>query len=651
MIGRLVIDDIRPTTPLATHPAKAVVGERIQVSADIFKEGHDVIASRFRWRKEPKGSWSNCDMNFIENDRFEGFFTPSSLGCVQFIVQAWTDRFASWSKSTLAKIQDSQDVSVDLQDGILLLEKIASKMPKRSSETALISRCVQKLAEPGSFMERFERCQSDEIKRICSNPAIADDLTSSPKRFILVERPVALKGAWYEMFPRSEGGLRSSAKQFSRIKDMGFDVVYFPPIHPIGHSHRKGANNSLTPSPTDPGSPWAIGSSEGGHMSIAAELGDFEDFSYTLEEARRLGIELSLDYALQCSPDHPWVKDHPEWFHKKSDGSIAFAENPPKKYQDIVPINFWPDKEDDRIALWEACRQILQFWIEKGIKIFRVDNPHTKPIAFWEWVLGKIHSEHPDVVFLAEAFTRPKVMAKLAQVGFSQSYTYFTWRTSAEEIRQYLLEITQPPLGDYFRPNLWPNTPDILSGPLRNGPSSAFKIRLALAATLSASYGIYSGYEFCENQPASELNEEYLNSEKYEIKHRDWSKPSLAPWISKINSIRRSHPALGWNKNLFFHPNPNSQIIAYSKTFVVYDQSSNSSYEDVVLIVVNLDPYNVQQSVLDLDMTQLHLDWDEAYEAYDELSSQSFFWQGSHPFVRLDPGYEPLHILHIRKLQ
>ncbi|HET9442710.1 MAG TPA: alpha-1,4-glucan--maltose-1-phosphate maltosyltransferase, partial [Acidimicrobiales bacterium] len=386
-----------------------------------------------------------------------------------------------------------------------------------------------------------------------------------------------------------------------------------------------------------------IGGEEGGHDAIHPELGTLDDFRAVVACAEQLGMEIALDYALQCSPDHPWVREHPEWFHHRPDGTIAYAENPPKKYQDIYPINFWPEQDADRQALWQACKDIFDFWIARGVKIFRVDNPHTKPMAFWEWVIAAVQDDHPDVLFLAEAFTRPKVMAKLAEVGFTQSYTYFTWRSSKADLTEYVTEVALGPKADYMRPSFWPNTPDILSGPLRNGPRGAFQMRLVLAATLVPSYGVYSGYELCENEPMSDTNEEYFHSEKYEVRRRDWDDPrSLAPFMAALNDIRRRHPAFQRLRNIDFHPTTNAAILAYSKV--------SEDGTDVVLVVVNLDPWAPQECVLDLDLGVLALPWDAPFEAYDELTNQSFTWQGPHPYVRLDPAAVPAHVLHLRAL-
>jgi starch synthase (maltosyl-transferring) len=476
-----------------------------------------------------------------------------------------------------------------------------------------------------------------------ADPEHAVDLTTSEPASLWVDREIALVGAWYELFPRSFGGFKGVAARVPELAAMGFDVLYLPPIHPIGVTERKGPNNTLVAGPEDPGSPWAIGSAEGGHTEIHPDLGTVDDFVDLLGEVAHNGMELALDYALQCSPDHPWVTLHPEWFHHRPDGTIACAENPPKVYQDIYPLNFWPPKEADRVAMWEACKGILDHWISLGVRIFRVDNPHTKPIAFWEWVIAEVQSEHPEVVFLSEAFTRPKVMARLASAGFSQSYTYFTWRTEQhgpDGLWAYVDELAHGPLADYMRPNFWPNTPDILSGPLRYGRPSAFALRLVLAATLSPSYGVYSGYELFENEPASDRNEEYLNSEKYEIKHRDYDQPeTLAPLMRSINDIRRRHPALQRLRSIRFHPTTNAQVIAYSKL--------SDDTTDAVLTVVNLDPQSTQEALVHLDLGALGLPEDRSYHVLDELTGDRYEWRGASPYVKLDPAVRVAHIFDL----
>ncbi len=602
MTGWIVIDDARPRTPTGRYPAKAVVGESVRVSADIFKDGHDILAARVRWRPAIDGGdrssaddakWREAPMHHLNNDRWEGVIHPDDLGLHEFVIEAWTDRLATLE----------HDIEV-----------------KRAAGTSV----------------------DVELAEIAALPPEPVDITTSEPLGLWVDRQRALFGAWYELFPRSEGGLRSAAEnRLPAVAVMGFDVVYLPPIHPIGVSHRKGRNNTLEAGPDDPGSPWAIGSDLGGHTAVEPSLGTIEDFDAFVAVAQEHHMEVALDYALQCSPDHPWVKEHPEWFHHRPDGTIKYAENPPKKYQDIYPINFWPATDEARQELWQACKDILDHWIDHGVRIFRVDNPHTKPTAFWEWIIPAVQREHPDVLFLAEAFTRPKVMAKLAEVGFTQSYTYFTWRTAKAELQEYLEEICHGPKADYMRPNFWPNTPDILSGPLRDGTPAAFKQRLVLAATMVPSYGIYSGYELCENVPASEHTEEYLYSEKYEIKSRDWDAPgSLAPYATLLNDIRQRHPAFAELRNIRFHTSHSDSILVYSK--------HTEDRSDVVLVVVNLDPYLAHDDVIRLDLGLLGLPAAAPFEAYDEITGATFTWQGSTPYVRLDPAVEPAHILHLR---
>ncbi|MDQ4133476.1 MAG: DUF3416 domain-containing protein, partial [Actinomycetota bacterium] len=470
MTGHIVIDDVRPRTPHHEHPAKAIIGEAVRVSADVFKDGHSLLGARVRWRPAGESKWIDAPMRNLTNDRWEAVIEPAALGLHTFLVEAWTDRYATWRKETAVKHDAGQKVALECMEGADILDDQATRVAE--GDRALLTEAAATLRDENLAIEERLAAGLDPALAVALDGVPDDrDRTEGEPYGLWVDRERALVGAWYELFPRSEGGLRATAdRRLPAVAAMGFDVVYTPPVHPIGRTHRKGRNNTLEPGPHDPGSPWAIGSSEGGHTAVAPELGTLEDFDYFVDTARGLGMEVAIDYALQCSPDHPWVADHPEWFHRRADGSIQYAENPPKKYQDIYPINFWPDSEDARAALWDACREILEFWIGHGVRIFRVDNPHTKPIAFWEWLIPAIQAQHPEIVFLAEAFTRPKPMAKLAEVGFSQSYTYFTWRTFKTELREYLEELSQSHKVDYMRPNFWPNTPDILSGPLRNGP-------------------------------------------------------------------------------------------------------------------------------------------------------------------------------------
>lgn len=564
MIGRLIIEDVRPSTPDLERPAKATAGSEVSIRADVFTDGHVKLAVFVRWRSDAEGDWQSVRMTPLRNDRWEGFIRPECVGMHSFKIVAGTDLYATWRNEALIKYEAGQDIEVELAEGAGMLAE------------AGLTDASAAMADPSLRVDtRLAMGSGAGVCEFFDSHTEFKDETSSRELKLWVDRPVAAYGAWYEFFPRSEGGLKGATQRLEGIAKMGFDVVYLPPIHPIGHEGRKGRNNTLFASADDPGSPWAIS----GHTEIHPDLGGFDDFDRLVERGKDLGMEVALDYALQCAPDHPWVKSHPEWFHHRPDLTIKFAENPPKKYQDIYPLNFWPGSEQARLELWNACKQILLFWMGHGVRIFRVDNPHTKPLAFWDWLIPQIKAEGPDVIFLAEAFTRPKMMAKLAEVGFGQSYTYFTWRTKKKQIIAYFDEVARGRVSDYMRPNFWPNTPDILSGPLRSGLPGAFKQRLVLAAMGSASYGIYSGYELLENEPASHDNEEYLHAEKYEIKYRDWSDPcSIAPYITRINEIRRRHPALQQNRNIKFLP-CHADVVAFTKWQGL----------DEVLTIVSLD--------------------------------------------------------------
>ncbi|MGH9279970.1 MAG: alpha-1,4-glucan--maltose-1-phosphate maltosyltransferase [Acidimicrobiales bacterium] len=639
---RIVVDEVRPRTLTGTFPAKAVIGEPLTLSADIFRDGHDHLAARAMWRPLDERKWRYASMAHIANDRWEAAIEPTGLGLHEFVIEAWTDHLDTWQHDAQVKHDAGQDIELELEEGSRLLRRRAKHVA--AADRSVFEAAAAVVGDAGRPVE--ERLAAGLDRTLSEALALVPDptdLTASPARRVWVDRERAQVGAWYELFPRSEGGLRAAAAQrLPAVAAMGFDVVYLPPIHPVGTTFRKGKNSTLNPGPDDPGSPWAIGSSDGGHTAVDPGLGTIDDFDAFVATATQVGLEVALDYALQCSPDHPWVTEHPEWFHHRPDGSIRFAENPPKKYQDIYPINFWPEHPAQREALWQACKDILDHWIAHGVRIFRVDNPHTKPMAFWAWMLAAVQAEHPDVVFLAEAFTRPKVMAKLAEVGFSQSYTYFTWRTGKAELREYLEEICLGPKADYMRPNFWPNTPDILSGPLRTGPPAAFALRLVLAATMVPSYGIYSGYELGENEPASPTNEEYLSSEKYEIKARDWNQPgSMAPLVTRLNDIRRRHPAFAELRNITFHWSNNDQILAYSK------RSADGS--DVVLMVVNLDPVQGQADTLWLDLDALGIADGEAFDVHDELTGDTYRWENAAPYVFVHPNRQPAHILQVRK--
>ena len=626
MLTPIIIDDVHPRTPDG-FPAKAVVGEPVPVSAVLIADGHDLLGARARWR--PKGSrkWSTAPLRPGENDRWHGTIVLEQLGRHDVVIDAWTDRYATWCHEVEVKVGAGQDVELELEEGARLLEDLATKV--EGDEAARLTEAAAAVRRTScSLSVRLNAALDDAVALIVAPVPDARCSASAPHP-IWVDRPRAATGAWYELFPRSFGGLQGAAGHLDYVADLGFDVVYLPPIHPIGRTNRKGRNNTLDAGPGDVGSPWAIGGPEGGHDAVAPELGTMADLDAFVARAADLGMEVALDYALQCSPDHPWVHEHPEWFTQRPDGSIRYAENPPKKYQDIHPINFWPAEEADRVALWEACRDVLEHWIAHGIRIFRVDNPHTKPIAFWAWVIDDVHRRHPDVVFLAEAFTRPAMMAKLAEVGFSQSYTYFTWRNQGWELREYVEELAHGPLAEYMRPSFWPNTPDILSGPLRDGPPAAFALRYVLAATLVPTYGVYSGYELYENEPASDANEEYLHSEKYELKARDYGRAdSLAPLMRTVNEIRRRHDGVWSLPDIRFHHADDERFVVYSR---------GHAARDLLLVVVNLDPHQAHDTFVRLDLEAIGLPFNEPYTVHDELSGDTWEWYGADSWVRLDP--------------
>jgi starch synthase (maltosyl-transferring) len=562
-------------------------------------------------------------MTLLVNDRWEARWVPETLGAHQFVVEGWVDAWATWAHRVTAKVAAGQDVGDELEGGALILEVAPPAAQTSDAINALRS------GDP-------RPASDNELARVMAALPLGV-VTRTPPQPMWVDRERAAVGAWYELFPRSYGGLRRTAERLPAVAAMGFDVVYLAPIHPIGTTARKGPGNTLASGTGDPGSPWAIGSPAGGHEAVDAALGTIDDFDALVVEAGRHGMEVALDLAWQCSPDHPWVHAHPEWFVHRADGSIRYAENPPKRYEDIYPLDFLPPDDRDRVALWAACRDVVEHWMAHGVRIFRVDNPHTKPFAFWAWLLADVRSRHPDVVWLAEAFTRPRIMERLAEIGFSQSYTFFTWRTTRDELASYAEELAHGPASDYLRPNLWPNTPDVLSGPLRRGGPGAFKMRAALAATLGTSWGVYSGYELIENAPASEDNEEYAHSEKYEIPVRDWNASrSIAPYLTLLNDIRRRHPALADPGSLRLHGASDDALLVFSR------QRSG----DTVLVVVNVDPGATREGMLHLDLPALGLPWDAEMVARDEVSGVTFSWSGPNPYVRLTPD-EPAHIMSL----
>ena len=633
-LPHLIVNDIAPAVDAGRHAVKRVVGDQLRIGADIFTDGHDVLAARaLVWMPGDRRPLAAPMTYSFEDDRWYTGVPLDRVGEWRFTVEGWIDRFATWRSELEKKVEAGQDVASELLEGA---DQVREAEPHaRGSDHESLARFAARLgdasAEPGG---RVQAGLSPELQTLMAAYAPAHGLTRAGREYrVRVDRRAAAFAAWYEVFPRSaapgparHGTFRDAERILPRIAGLGFDVVYLPPIHPIGHTHRKGPNNALLAGPHDPGSPWAIGNEHGGHTAVNPDLGTLEDFRHFVEEARRQGMEIALDYALQCSPDHPWVREHPEWFFIRPDGTIKYAENPPKKYEDIYPINFWCDQRE---ALWEACRDIFLFWIGQGVHTFRVDNPHTKPFAFWEWVIGEVQREHPDTVFLAEAFTRPKRMQALAKLGFTQSYTYFTWRNTAAELTEYLTALTAPATADFFRGNFFANTPDILHEYLQRGGPPAFRVRLLLAGTLSPLYGIYSGFELCENVPVREGSEEYLDSEKYQVRVRDWSAPgNLDSEIARLNRLRRSEPALQRLTNLSFHESGHPDVLLYLK----------GAWGRDLLCAVSLNPHEAVEAELTLPVERLGVGEVTDWEVEDMLSGERFRWQGERQIVRFDPG-------------
>ncbi|MEV8421556.1 alpha-1,4-glucan--maltose-1-phosphate maltosyltransferase [Streptomyces niveus] len=651
MIGRIPVLDVRPLVNCGKRPAKAVSGETFQVTATVFREGHDAVGANVVLRG-PEGRpapWTPMRELAPGTDRWGADVTPTSEGQWTYKVEAWSDPLATWRHAAEIKIPAGIDTELVLTEGAALYERAAAGVPKRDGREAVLAAVDALRDQRRPAAARLAAAFTPEADDALSRHPLRELVSASKPVKLLVERERALYGSWYELFPRSEGAVltpgkppvsgtfKTAAERLPAVAAMGFDVVYLPPIHPIGTAHRKGPDNTLTPGPDDVGVPWAIGSADGGHDAIHPDLGTIEDFDAFVAKAASLRMEIALDFALQCSPDHPWVKEHPEWFHHRADGTIAYAENPPKKYQDIYPIAF--DRDMDGLVA-ETLR-VLRYWMDHGVRIFRVDNPHTKPVVFWERVIADINASDPDVIFLAEAFTRPAMMHTLGAIGFQQSYTYFTWRTTKQELTDYLTELSGE-AASYMRPNFFVNTPDILHAYLQDGGRPAFEVRAVLAATMVPSWGVYAGYELMENAPVKPGSEEYLHSEKYELRPRNWESAeregrTIAPLITALNRIRRRHPALQQLRDIHFHHADNDAVIAYSKR----------SGPDVVLIVVNLDPHHTQEATVSLDMPRLGLDWHETAPVRDELTGEIYHW-GRANYVRLEPGVTPAHIVVLR---
>ncbi len=644
--ARVVIETVKPEIDGGRFPIKRIVGDSVVVEADVFTDGHDAITAKLWHRKKGSRKWIESPMDFLVNDRWRGRFTVRELGSYQYTICAWVDRFRTWRRDTRKKADAGQDVSVELVIGAELLESAAERA--RGSDAAKLRQWAKTLRGKSDLQERVRLGLSDEVFELKEQyPAGHFQSVYEKELEVAVDRERAQFSAWYEMFPRSSstipgrhGTFRDVEARLPYVAEMGFDVLYFPPIHPIGRAFRKGRNNSLACGPDDVGSAWAIGSEKGGHKAIHPELGTLADFQRLVAKARERGIEIALDIAFQCSPDHPYVKEHPEWFRKRPDGTIQYAENPPKKYQDIYPFDFETDNWQE---LWVELKSIFEYWIKQGVHIFRVDNPHTKSFTFWEWCLGDLKPKYPELIFLSEAFTRPKIMHRLAKLGFTQSYTYFAWRNTKWELTEYMTELTRSDVREFFRPNFWPNTPDLLTETLQYGGRPAFMSRLILAATLTANYGIYGPpFELCVHQAREHGSEEYMDSEKYEIRHWDIDRPdSLRHLITRINHIRRAYRCLQSNATLRFHDVNNEQLLCYSK--------STEDSSEMVLVVVSLDPHHTQSGWVTLPLEELDIDPHTPYQMHDLLSESRYLWNGHRNYVEINPHIVPAHIFRIRR--
>lgn len=642
---RVIIEHVKPEIDCGRFPIKRIVGETVVVTADIFSDGHDAVWATLLYKGPGDNEWKEVPMQGKGNDVWEGRFVVGGIGVYSYTIEGSIDYYKTWQHNLKKKLSAKQDVCIDIRMGVQYIEKIAQGIPAEDKRRIL--EFLDILKREGDS-ERIASVVTDKEYNILIHKYRDKKFLAKYERIltILADRPKALFSAWYERFPRScasepgkHGTLKDCESILPEIAQMGFDVFYLPPIHPIGRTNRKGKNNSATASPEDVGSPWAIGAEEGGHKAVHPQLGTIEDFENLVHKAKEYGIEVAMDLAFQCSPDHPYVKEHPEWFIWRPDGSVQHAENPPKKYEDVLPLNFGTEQW---FLLWEELKSVVIFWIEKGVHIFRVDNPHTKPFPFWEWLIKEVKNNYPDVIFLSEAFTRPKVMHYLAKLGFTQSYTYFTWRNTRKEITEYLTELTGTEASEYFRPNFWPNTPDILPEQLQYGGMPAFKMRLVLAATLSSNYGIFGpAFELCVHE-AIFGKEEYRNSEKYEIKYWDWNRPgNLKRFIARVNRIRRENPALQTTGNLQFCEAENEYLLSYWKV--------TEDFSNIVLMVVNLDPYHIQAGWVRIPIHRLGIDKDQSYLVHDLLSDDTYIWQGEDNYIALNPAVLPAHIFRIKK--
>ncbi|AFZ19456.1 alpha-1,4-glucan--maltose-1-phosphate maltosyltransferase [Allocoleopsis franciscana] len=644
---RVQIEGVSPEIDGGRFPIKRTIGEKIQVEADMFCDGHDMITGVILYRPETSQQWQEAPLSPLFNDRWQGEFSVSEIGSYVYTIMAWVDHFKSWRRDILKKIDAVQVAPVDWLIGAQLIEETSQRASGDDAE---------QLQTWSNALRSHANANNGILEDKIVSPHLAFLMDKYPDRTlastyekllkVTVDREKARFSTWYELFPRScgapgeHGTFADCINRLPYIADLGFDVLYLPPIHPIGVTFRKGKNNTVVAEPGDVGVPWGIGAPEGGHKAIHTPLGTLEDFRKLVSKAAEYGIEIALDLAYQCSPDHPYARENPQWFKRRPDGTIQHAENPPKKYQDIYPIDF---ETEDWQNLWEELKSIVLFWIDQGVKIFRVDNPHTKAFPFWEWMIGEVKQAYPDVLFLAEAFTRPKVMSRLAKMGFSQSYTYFTWRNNKWELTEYMKELTQSEVREFFRPNFWPNTPDILHAFLQHGGRPAFILRLVLAGTLTANYGIYGpAFDVCENRPIREGSEEYLDSEKYQIREWDLNSPyTIKDYIARVNRSRREHPALQSNNSIRFHHIDNEEIICYTK--------QTEDLKDVMLMVVNLNPYHTQSGWIHLPLESLGIKPDQPYQVHDLLNNAQYTWEGGSNYVELNPHITPAHLFWIQQ--
>ncbi len=638
---RVIIENVKPELNCGQYPIKRVVGEEVTVTADVFGDGHDEVKAVLRYRHPNREQWEEVPMKFLGNDRWQATFKPSETGMYEYTIIGWIDHFYTWQKGVKKKYEANQDIAVELQIGAQFLQETAAG----SDQIDHFYGWADQLNNVSSVSDAVALATGQEVTRQMNAHAERKNVTYYSKTLkVDVERHKALFSAWYEFFPRSasqepgrHGTFQDCERLLPRIAEMGFDTIYLPPIHPIGREFRKGKNNAVTAQPGEPGSPWAIGAEEGGHKSILPELGTLDEFRSFVNAARELGIEVALDFAIQCAPDHPYVKEHPQWFKWRPDGTVQYAENPPKKYQDVLPVNF---ETEDWQNLWQELKSIVMHWIEQGVHIFRVDNPHTKPFPFWEWLIREVRAEHPHILFLAEAFTRPRIMERLGKIGFTQSYTYFTWRKDPEEMKEYLTELTKTEMREYYRPNFWPNTPDILPPHLTTGGEAAHIARVVMAATLSSNYGLYGPvFEFGLTEPMHG-KEEYIDSEKYEVKNWDWGKPTkIREVITKINKIRKVNPALQTTWNIAFGDADNPNLLCYAKW--------DSNYENKMLMVVNMDPHNVQSGWVRVPLGELRLIQGQQYLMHDLMSEHKYTWTDEWNYVELRPWEMPVHVFRI----